>query len=70
MKLGLISEFELMREPTQKLELIPMMMRIKGFLTLMVELQLEVEFVMQPEQEAESEEELEKGPGLLSVKPP
>lgn len=46
MKLGLIPEFELMREPTQKLELIPMMMRVKGFLTLMVELQLEVESVM------------------------
>lgn len=25
---------------------------------------------MQPEQEAEPEKELEKGPGLLSVKPP
>lgn len=36
MKLGLIPEFELMREPTQKLERIPMMMRAKGFLTLMV----------------------------------
>lgn len=70
MKLGLIPEFELMREPTQKLERIPMMMRVKGLLTLMVVSQLEAESVMQPEQEAEPEEELEKGPGLLSVKPP
>lgn len=30
-------EWVLMREPTQKLELIPMMMRVKEFLTLMVE---------------------------------
>lgn len=70
MKLGWTPESELMREATQKLELIPMMMRVKEFLTWMVQLQLEVESVMQPEQEAESEEELEKGPGLLSVKPP
>lgn len=80
MKLGLIPQFELMREPSQELRLIPVMMKVKGFLALMVALWLELESVMEPEQEqslvkelglkVEPKEKLEKGPGLLFVKQP
>lgn len=69
-----------MKEPTQELKLIPVMMRVKEFLALMVVLQMESESVMEPEEgqslvtepelTVEPEEKLEKGPGLLSVKPP
>lgn len=38
MKLGLIPQFELMREPSQELRLIPVMMKVMGFLALMVAL--------------------------------
>lgn len=59
-----------MMEPTQELKLIAVMMRIKELLALMVESWLEAEPVMEPGLEAEPEEEVEKRPGLLSVKPP
>lgn len=66
MELGLVSQFELMMQPIQELELLSVMKKVKEIQAMMMKLELKVESVTEPELEVE----LEKGPGLLFVKPP